>query len=839
MDIWRYSDWWGLGPDVRNSQKHIWHWRDWIVDSLNTNVGYDEMVRQMLAADELYPDDPDKLRATGFLVRHYFKFNRNTWMEETIEHTSKGFLGLTMNCARCHDHKYDPWTQEDYFQFRAFFEPYHVRTDQVPGELDYEKDGIPRAYDAHLDAPTYLFTQGDENRPVKERVLSPSLPVLLSSGVAVEPIQTIALPTESHQTGLRTWVVENHRRAARLKREASQQAYESARQQVDRWLRASHAGSRSILFEDDFGSLRDDRWLAASGHWEIVDREVRQIGTSSAHSSLASKTPLAGDFEWSGRLTIHGGQRWKSAGVAFDVTDQGRIGVYLSAFADGAKVQIYFRQNGVDQYSDAGSQARSVPLDRPSVLTIRVRGSLVHVLVDGAHALSYRVPMERTPGTWELFTYDAQASFDDVRVMSLPADMDLPEPGIAPQAVSLEDALLAREIAVAFGEAATKEEIALEARLQAMRLSSDDAARKRAGNAQWEASLADAEHQYLSARRSAGTAAGETARTLLETRLKRIDELRAQQHHPDKPFTPVPGSSKAPESNQESPASLAEPFPAQSSGRRSALARWMTHPQNATFGRVAVNHLWARHLGQALVKTVIDFGLKGASPTHPELLDYLTTEWTDRTFDMKALHRDIVTSHTYRLSSSTNGAHPPAMERDPNNETYWRRPDLRMEAEILRDSLLTLGHRLDRQMHVSNIDPAKTPSSLRRSLYFTHSHNERDRFLEVFDSASTRECYVRSASIIPQQSLALANSRLALESSQEIAAALTAHEPDQTDARFIDLAWLWILSARPTPDERRLCEEAMTTWRQTNTAESARTQLVRSLINHNDFIAIR
>ncbi len=67
MDIWRYSDWWGLGPDVRNSQKHIWHWRDWIVDSLNSNVGYDDMVRQMLAADELYPNDPEKLRATAFL----------------------------------------------------------------------------------------------------------------------------------------------------------------------------------------------------------------------------------------------------------------------------------------------------------------------------------------------------------------------------------------------------------------------------------------------------------------------------------------------------------------------------------------------------------------------------------------------------------------------------------------------------------------------------------------------------------------------------------------------------------------------------------------------------
>ena len=85
MDIWRYSDWWGLGDQLRNSQKHIWHWRDWMVESLNKGIPHDEMLRQMLAADELYPNDQDKLRATGFLARNYFLFNRNQWLEETVD----------------------------------------------------------------------------------------------------------------------------------------------------------------------------------------------------------------------------------------------------------------------------------------------------------------------------------------------------------------------------------------------------------------------------------------------------------------------------------------------------------------------------------------------------------------------------------------------------------------------------------------------------------------------------------------------------------------------------------------------------------------------------------
>ncbi|MFM8476118.1 MAG: DUF1549 domain-containing protein, partial [Planctomycetaceae bacterium] len=80
MDIWRYSDWWGLGAEVRNSQKHIWHWRDWIIESLNADTGYDQMLQDMLAADELHPTDRSRLRATGFLARQYFKFNRTSWL---------------------------------------------------------------------------------------------------------------------------------------------------------------------------------------------------------------------------------------------------------------------------------------------------------------------------------------------------------------------------------------------------------------------------------------------------------------------------------------------------------------------------------------------------------------------------------------------------------------------------------------------------------------------------------------------------------------------------------------------------------------------------------------
>ena len=160
MDVWRYSDWYGLGAQLRYSQKHLWHWRDWIVESLNADKGYDRMILEMLAGDELAPNDPDVIRATGFLARNYYLFNRTTWLDSTIEHTSKAFLGLTLNCAKCHDHKYDPITQKDYYRFRAIFEPHQVRLDPAARRDRFGK---------RRPAPGVRRSSGNEDLPAPQR----------------------------------------------------------------------------------------------------------------------------------------------------------------------------------------------------------------------------------------------------------------------------------------------------------------------------------------------------------------------------------------------------------------------------------------------------------------------------------------------------------------------------------------------------------------------------------------------------------------------------------------------------------------------------------------------
>ena len=181
MDIWRYSDWagWTDGNQVRDSKPHIWRWRDWIVDSLNDDRGYDRMMIDMLAADEAAPLDTNALRATGFLVRNYKMLSREQWMEDTIKHTAQAFLGVTVGCAKCHDHMTDPIAQADYYRMRAIFEPHHVRTDKLPGQLDTMKDGLVRAFDTATNRLTYLFVRGDERHPDTNKVLEPGIPLML------------------------------------------------------------------------------------------------------------------------------------------------------------------------------------------------------------------------------------------------------------------------------------------------------------------------------------------------------------------------------------------------------------------------------------------------------------------------------------------------------------------------------------------------------------------------------------------------------------------------------------------------------------------------------------
>ncbi|MFO0889044.1 MAG: DUF1553 domain-containing protein [Isosphaeraceae bacterium] len=214
---------------------------------------------------------------------------------------------------------------------------------------------------------------------------------------------------------------------------------------------------------------------------------------------------------------------------------------------------------------------------------------------------------------------------------------------------------------------------------------------------------------------------------------------------------------------------LSPTYPARSTGRRTALARWMTAPENPLTARVAMNHLWRWHFQQPLVASTHDFGRNGKRPTHPALLDWLASEFVARGWSMKAMHRLIVTSAAYRMSSRPDEADGLNRERDPENTAYWRFNTSRMESEVVRDGLLAAAGVLDPAIGGPDIDFNQGFVSRRRSLYLTHHGEGRMPFLELFDAPDACEAYTRTVSVVPQQSLALTNNELARSLAKGIA----------------------------------------------------------------------
>ncbi|MCA9164637.1 MAG: DUF1553 domain-containing protein, partial [Planctomycetales bacterium] len=734
--------------------KHIWHWRDWIIESLNADTGYDQMLREMLAADEMYPNDLDRLRATGFLARQYFKFNRTTWLDGAIEHTGKAMLGLTLNCAKCHDHKYDPFSQEEYYRLRAIFEPYQIRTEAVPGELDFEKNGIPRAFDCNLAEVTYLHIRGDDRNPDKDRTIEPAIPAFLTSGdVKIEPVM---LPPEAHHPGLRPYVVEAYVQQAEQRIVAARTAIETARTKLaeselvesERAAKAAAelaakkaaeeaaadtkpapdsapaeaTANAPALVHDDFSKARPDLWEMRDGMWSYVEGRLVQSQTGATRAALRLKQSPPTDFEARLKYIPRGGQQWKSVGITFDVVEQNEVLAYLSSYAAGPKSQISYKVGANHTYPPNAAQARPVPLDQPHELLLRVRGNLVNLVADGEHSLAYRLPIERRPGTLELITFDAHAEFLEFELRELPPSVMLAE-AAAPAAKSgdakptgplpVEQAkwnvtIAERTLAVAEAELAAVQARAAADRARYLTPSAetDSAAAaedfaRAASRAERVLAAAKADEALARAELAVLQAAADKraeAEKNLAAAKTALDAARQAVERDDTTYASLRGALKTLENNLENEASRSKPFPTTSTGRRTALANWIAAESNPLTARVAVNHIWSRHFGRPLVATVFDFGRKGNPPSHPELLDWLAVELVENGWSMKHLHRLIVLSNAYRMSSSQAGVSSATLQADPDNRFYWRMNPVRMEAQAVRDSLLHLAGDLDLTM---------------------------------------------------------------------------------------------------------------------------------------------
>ena len=891
LDVWRYSDWYGFQNQVRHSQKHVWRWRDWTVDSLNADKGYDRMIVEMLAADELTPFDSDALPATGFLVRNRDTDSRESWMSEAVDHTSKAMVGLTVGCARCHDHMTDPISQTDYYRFRAFFEPYKVKIDTLPGI-----GGVARVYDHQPKAVTHFYIRGNDRNPDKSRKISPGVPEALGGNWKVP--QTVALPPLARMPALRpavhqATVSDFHRRIAeariRLARAQSTLKSPPAKPEGE----AAPAGDGEFLV-DDFQTARPSLWRKGPGQWRVADGKLIQARSGDADPCWTRTTAdHPPNFTAQVRFRITGGEKHRSVGIRFDASGINGQGVTLTANAAGSALAFFVDLGGERVAWDKLTIPMPVELNREMTLRLDVRDRLVNVFVDGRLRQATLLTTARRAGRFELLTYDASAEFHSVRIERLAEDAALAEKiswekpldlstkeGRKEQRSRLERAVSLARLKMAALGAQLK---SFQATAVAERLKyfgpppGDEAEREKLFTA---ATAAQREAALLAAEENLPLAELEFAEA--RARLKPDDDKskKAVEAAEKKAVTARKNLEAARKAHTQPPSPKYKSHPSSSgssSGRRLALARWITARDNPLTARVAVNHVWMRHFDRPLVSTVFDFGMAGARPTHPALLDWLAVEFvkpsqrlvgrgdepgwkTDpppRPWSMKHLHRLIVTSRAYRSDSNSDAANTAV---DPDNRFVWRMPSRRMEAELVRDSVFHVAGRLDATIGGPDLPCNDGMTSRRRSLYFRTSPEQQMTFLKLFDLASPSESYRRTESILPQQALALANSELTLVQSRLLARRLTGRAAGAAD--FVRAAFEQVLARPATGEDLKISLgflKKQQSFYEKNTARlvdvatdpsdasmpsaapelRARELLVHALLNHHDFVTIR
>jgi hypothetical protein len=724
LDVAGYAD--SNGYFNADSDRPLaYKYRDYVTRSFNGDRPYDQFIREQLAGDELsgyVPGKPltremvEQFTATHFLRNAQdgsaesdgnpdeVRIDRATVLQGTLQITMNSLLGVTIQCCRCHEHKFEPIAAAEYYQLQSIFYP-----------------AFP-AYDAqHWVNP-------------KQRVRE--------------------MPEGDEAT-----VWRDHERQIDDEKGRALKAYVS-------WV-DSHRPPEAVLFRDEFkqpGRLNESWWSPTP------ETGPGAIGTVAIDSA---KAPAARSE--SGTLKIqesNGGDRWLVTRKSFNWRPPG----------EGEWIQASF--NLVADRIDGSSPAERVAffIAAQTSDSKGARRTTGNLLLDGNPAgksavnLAYPGPHSRGLGEIGESGYHPGHRYG-VRVtnvgnhkLRLEQIVDLlPEKNaITLESADLPDGAFGFEyccgrsfvVSDVIVETSSSADTAPSPRLTAYR--TDVAKRAR----RLHKTLKE-----LDSRRLAKP--GELA--CVTDVLQNPPPLHVLKRgsYTDLGETVVPAALRI-LSDGRPELQTNMPYPGStSSGRRLAFARWLTAPNSraaALLARVMVNRIWQRHFGTGLVATPDNFGLSGTRPTHPELLEYLANEFVSSGWSIKHLHRLIVNSAAYRQSSVAQG---PAAAVDPDNRLLSRFPLLRLDAEAVRDSMLSVSGELTERMYGPYV-PAATDEegavvvreeqdgAHRRSIYLQQRRTQVNSLLDLFDAPTiVSNCPVRGTSTVPLQSLALLNSTFA------------------------------------------------------------------------------
>ena len=636
LDLARYADTYGYQADV---ERDMSPYRDWVISAFNRNLPYDQFLTWQLAGDLLPNATREQRIATAFNRLHRQTNEggsieeefRTEYVVDRVNTFGTSMLGLTIECARCHDHRFDPITQRDYYSLFAFFN-------------NIDESGL----DAHFSNAT------------------PSPSLLLWTPPQEQEHQRLVAQMRAIEVDL-----ERMRRPAKtaFDAELKPQAVAVAKPIVHLSFDTvdgdktpdSATGTPAEL--KDAPVLTDASALRFSGDNSVVDPGAPILGRTDPFSLVVR---LQRTEPQDRAVVVHQSRAWTDAGSrGFELTlDHGRVFFGLIHFWPGNAVAVRSRQ--------------PLPIGAWSTVAITYDGSSrasgIRLYVNGV-AIETEVVRDHL---YKDITYDRAK--DNVNE----------QPRLT--------------IGARFRDSGFKNGLVDDLQIFDLELTGVEVAELAGARAPANAAF---DHFLARGYQPSVAALAELKKRRVEENalIARVPEIMVMEEM----RTPRPtqrlqrGAFDAPQEvvRPNTPASL-PPFPANQPRNRLGLARWLTDPKNPLASRVVVNRIWRMHFGQGIVATQEDFGSQGRLPTHPELLDYLASRFMAEGWDVKALHRLIVTSQTYRQSSV---ATPALAARDPDNQLLARGPKRRLAAESIRDSALAASGLLNATIGGPSVKP--------------------------------------------------------------------------------------------------------------------------------------
>lgn len=812
LDVARYADSFGYQADI---DMQTWPWRDWVIKALNENVPWDQFITQQLAGD-LLPDATREQKLATAFNRLHRKTNeggsipeemRQDGISDRVHTVGTAFLGLTFECSRCHDHKYDPILAKDYYAMAAFF-----------NSID-----------------EFGLIQGGENR-----------------GLTL-PQPALMLPTPEQEAALKKTSAE----IVRVKNEVSQipAAHEA---DFQNWL----AGKREMVEADlvahfTLDDIKDGQLPNAA---ERPAPPVEVVSSSDPEKPADKADPAAPKMSKPPLKTAKpGGNKPVPGQLGQALRCNGDDAISMQDFGikrchDPLTFSLWLKP--AENYPRAVVIANTTSFDANYcgyellLENGQLRWTLMREFPGNAISIQSSDKLPLNEWTHVTVTYDGSSratgmridlngKVADTRIIRNNMTRDFRTSGTLNFAArgrdfglrngEIDDIRIYKRPITPIESAQIHDGASLVSLLAKPSLSSEETSALR--------------EYYFSA---IHPQAREGAEKILAARIawrEVVDGVREisvmkETDEPRPAYILNRGAYDAPgEKVERETPSFLPPFPKDAPRNRLGFAQWLTMPDHPLTSRVLVNRLWQEFFGKGIVATSDNFGLQGSQPTHAELLDWLARDFINSGWDHKRACRQIVLSATYRQDSKADAA---LRERDPDNSLLARGPARRLTAEMLRDSALALGGILEPQIGGPPVKPYQPEGSMwktlnnflpvyqvdkgpgvhRRSMYTFWRRTTTPPNMMVFDATTRDTCAAkRQTTNTPLQPLVLLNDPQFVEAARALGERML-KEGGTTDEERAKWAFREVTGRHPTGKELPVLLELYRTQRESFTTHS-------------------